>query len=297
MKVKLKMKLKMKMKKTGKICWQLIRRYISEEKPIHAAALVYASVLALIPLGVLIVTVVSLLKLPPELGVQIQKFILDHLITDSADKVDSLLETAWTQARNFSWLNFGILLFSGVTFLRSIDSSIQNIWQIEQRRPVILSLFMYCMTVLLGPVLLGGSILFSATLFSLNLMLQTVTLMPSFEFLPNIQNLLVQSFPLLLTFLSFLGLNKFLPYTRVNWQSAAGGACFATVALEFSKWGFGMYVLYSTTYKNLYGILAIIPIFLLWLYILWNIVLFSVMISHELQMLRNSSNHARTARS
>ena len=77
-----------------------------------------------------------------------------------------------------------------------------------------------------------------------------------------------------------------IPNTRVRFVPALAGAMFAAVLWESSKWGFSEYLRFSAGYSRLYGSIALIPLFLLWIYVTWMIVLFGLQIAHSLQLYR-----------
>lgn len=86
-----------------------------------------------------------------------------------------------------------------------------------------------------------------------------------------------------------------IPHTRVQFRPAVVGALVAAILWEAGKWGFTQYITYSTGYARFYGSLALIPLFLLWIYITWMIVLFGLQISYILQHLgTDDSTKVRT---
>lgn len=74
-----------------------------------------------------------------------------------------------------------------------------------------------------------------------------------------------------------------VPNTRVHVRTAAVGGLVAAVLWEAAKWSFRQYVDYSVSYARLYGSLGLLPLFMLWIYFTWLIVLFGLQISFGLQ--------------
>ncbi len=254
--------------------FRLIQRFVDERYDYRAAGLVYTSLLAIIPVGILCITIISLLNLPEEIGKQIQAVIQRNFMAESNDKIFNFLQKYWLSARKFSWINFIFLLVIGISSIKNIEQTFNDIWRIKKKRSLIKSAIIYSMIFIFGPLLIGIGILISVSIFSYPFIAEFIDI-PFFK--ENILSLI----PYIFTFLGFFTINKFLPNTHVHIENAAWGALFATVAVEVSKWGFGKYILYSTTYTYLYGVLAIFPLFLVWLYIFWIIVLLSAMISYS----------------
>lgn len=76
---------------------------------------------------------------------------------------------------------------------------------------------------------------------------------------------------------------QIIPNTRVHVRTGVIGALVAAILWEFAKWGFREYVVYSASYAKLYGSMAMIPLFMLWVYLTWLIILFGLQVSYGLQ--------------
>lgn len=76
-----------------------------------------------------------------------------------------------------------------------------------------------------------------------------------------------------------------VPNTRVRWRPALIGAAIGAVLWESSKWGFTTYLAFSATYARFYGVLALIPLFVLWVYVTWMVVLFGLQAAYAIQHL------------
>jgi membrane protein len=77
-----------------------------------------------------------------------------------------------------------------------------------------------------------------------------------------------------------------MPNTNVQILPAAIGAVLAGVMWESGKWGFRAYIEFSTGYAKLYGSIGLVPLFLMWIYLTWLIVLLGLQIAHSLQIYR-----------
>ena len=75
---------------------------------------------------------------------------------------------------------------------------------------------------------------------------------------------------------------KVIPDTRVHWRPAAISSFFAALAWEIGKWGFGLYVSY-TAKNSVYGSLALLPLFMFWIYITWSVVLIGLELAYVQQ--------------
>lgn len=85
-----------------------------------------------------------------------------------------------------------------------------------------------------------------------------------------------------------------VPNTRMRILPALFGAAFAAALWESGKWAFRSYIDYSTGYARLYGSIALIPLFLLWIYLTWLIVLVGLQLAHSLQAYRAATRDGLT---
>jgi membrane protein len=73
-----------------------------------------------------------------------------------------------------------------------------------------------------------------------------------------------------------------LPNRRiVPWHAACGGLL-AALGFSLMQRLFGLYVAKFPTYAVIYGAFAAIPIFLLWLYLSWAVILIGALVVAEL---------------
>src|SRR5262249_9985687 len=99
-----------------------------------------------------------------------------------------------------------------------------------------------------------------------------------------------------ISLLMFLLMYTTVPTARVRLWPALGGAFVAAVLWEASKWGFSQYLHYSASYAKLYGALALFPLFLLWVYLTWVVVLVGLQIAYVLQYGLGTEEPKSTAR-
>jgi orotidine-5'-phosphate decarboxylase len=81
------------------------------------------------------------------------------------------------------------------------------------------------------------------------------------------------------TCVAFTLVYKLLPNCPVQWRHAIAGGLIAAVAFELAKLGFAWYIANFPTYTMIYGAFAVIPIFLLWVYISWVVVVIGATIT------------------
>ncbi len=82
-----------------------------------------------------------------------------------------------------------------------------------------------------------------------------------------------------------------LPNRRLRLRPVLAGASVAAVGWEAAKWGFTKYLQFATgsesTYANVYGSIALIPLFMMWIFLTWLIILFGLQVAYGVQMLED----------
>ncbi|MHC4481639.1 MAG: YihY/virulence factor BrkB family protein, partial [Planctomycetota bacterium] len=174
------------------------------------------------------------------------------------------------------------LLVTATMLLNTIERTLNHIWKVTEPRPFWIKFTSFCTLIWLGPALIGASLwarerlggYVEATLGRAAVIGSLVQVLTSAG-----EHLL----PFLTTWLVLMALYKFLPHTRVRFKSVAWGAFLAAVLLHGVRPLFSLYVLKAVRYEKIYGSLGAVPIFLLWIWLLWLIVLFGAEVSFTIQ--------------
>jgi membrane protein len=175
--------------------------------------------------------------------------------------------------QNFKALSIFSLVFlltTCVFLLYAASSSFDAIWRTSGLKRWWWTLIIYFFLILLTPIFIGVILISTAWLVSLSF-IHNLWFIERFFFLTA---------PYVLLFLLFTFLNWILPTCHVRWREAACGGLLTTVLFELAKNIFVIYLRLFPTYRILYGAFAIIPIFLIWLYIAWMIILLGGMVSY-----------------
>jgi len=199
------------------------------------------------------------------------------------------------------------LFISVLSLLGSAEHSFNKIWGISRGRPILKKLSSYWTIVTFGPIFITVSLTLSASLSALTAskakglgesLIVLGKRIPVLEYFSTIANNFVQFFGFIITGLfpfccswaAFLLVYYFLPNTKVKFKSAAMGGLIGAFLFELAKPGYTWYVQYFASASNInkaYGALGVIPIFLLWVYIVWLIVLLGAEFSYAIQNVKS----------
>ncbi len=259
----------------------LLRRFLADHGPNSAAALTYTTLFAVVPMMTVTFSMLSAVPAFSGVGEQIQHFIFHNFLPASGEMVQEYLANFTTQARQLTWIGVVFLAVTAFAMLVTVEKALNNIWRVRQPRRGISSFLLYWAILSLGPLLLGVGFVVSTYITSLSLISGPEAVISA--------KVVLRLTPLLSSVAAFTLIYASVPNTRVPIKHALLGGVFAAVLFEVAKALFGLYVRLFPGFELIYGAFATVPLFLLWLYLSWLIVLFGA----ELACNLGSSRHWR----
>ena len=271
----------MNVKHFAKFCWLLLLRFEKNENRSNAAELTFVTLFAIVPL---MASGYVMLTWFPQYGSLIDTFhdfLFKHFVPASGDAIQVYLSDFSQQARKLTWIGLVILLFSALSLMMTIERSFNRIWRVKSIRVGRRVLF-YWLVIVLGPVLLGAMFLVSSYLLSSQLWVDHVDSVFHFN------QLLFKWLPFLLSMTALTGMYYFLPSSQVRIRHALLGGIFGAVFLEVCKMAFIKMVSFSPSYQLIYGAFAVVPLFLLWIFVAWCVVLLGAELVRALPFINKS---------
>ena len=266
-------------------------RYVAE-RFVHnggtqtAAALTYTTLFAVVPLMTVTYSLLSAVAAFEGVNETVQNFVFDNFLPDTGAVVQEKLAEFSSQARQLTAVGFAVLVITAYMMLVNVETAFNRIWSVRQPRRGMSRFLLYWGILTLSPLLLGLGFAIGSYLFSLPL----VTDVDAF----GLRERLLRVLPLLLSAGAFTVLFASVPNTRVRLADAVRGGVLCMLAFEGAKWGFAR-VMQQTTVEVIYGTFAAVPLFLIWLYLTWTIVLVGAEVTHALGALRYLHPGERTA--
>ena len=202
----------------------------------------------------------------------LQKYFLQSLVPDAIAKpVLGALTQFANKASRLGSAGLVILVVSALSLMLTIDRTLNGIWRVRRPRPIAQRVLVYWAAITLGPLVIGVSL--SVTSYALSASRGLVGAIPG-----GVQ-LVLDTIEFLLLALAMTSLFHYVPNTHVRWRHAVSGGLFVAVGFELAKKGLAWYVSSVATYSTIYGAFASAPIFLLWLYLGWVIVLMGAVVA------------------
>ena len=273
---------KLKFLRKGLFWKSVVMRFYKVKGLDAVVILSYTTLLSLVPLLGLMLSIFSMSDLFQSLSKEVLDLLVAHLLPQSGETIQQYLWQFSQQVAKLKGPSLIFILITTLILLWTIDDKLNSIWSSTLSRRWWVSLLHYLGISLLGPILLGGSLVLSSYL----------TAMP---LISHMQNWVAQpldwlhALPVLFNVLGFAFLFRFVPIVRVSWTSAMIGAVLAALLVEGLKNGFGLYLAWFPTYSIIYGAFAAIPILLLWIYSLWAVILISATVVFQLENFEKGS--------
>ena len=233
----------------------------------HAAALAFSSLLALAPLIAIGFSLLSVFSSFDSLGKGLEDFIYQYLIPETGLEIREYLTDFANQAGKLTAVGLLTFFITALVLLYNIEESLNDIWRSGKRRSFGQRVLIYWAMVSLGPILMGASLSMSTYILSIDVINQ---LGGSIDF----KSTALKSLPLLFEVLAFFLLYIVMPNSPIKWRYALVGAIVAATLFETTKKGFSAFILNFNNYEVIYGALATLPIFLIWIYLSWIVTLF-----------------------
>ena len=265
-----------------------IRRAAQVRLPQVAASLTLTIALSIAPLVAVSFAVFKHVPIFRPLELAIEQHLLSNLLpADISRAVLKVLHQFAANASGLTMVGALCVLAAAVMMLVAFEGALNQMWNVKKTRPLPRRLGLYLLMLAVGPVLVGASLWATTSLLAVSMGLMR-NLPPPFALALDLGPVALCSVGLAIVF-------HLLPNAQVRWSHAMVGGVLGGIALELGKRGFAAYLIQGPTYRSLYGALATLPVFLLWLYFSCLVTLSAALVTAHLG--RATSPRGRPARS
>jgi membrane protein len=262
-------------------------RFRDDRLGLTASSLTFTTLISLVPLLTVMLAVFTAFPMFGAFQAGLEKYFLQSLVPSSiARPVLSTLTMFATKASRLGAFGLIALGFTAMALMLTIDRTLNAIWRVKKPRPIAQRVLIYWAAVTLGPLILGASLtLMSYAISASSGMVKQMSGGMSFS-------LSVAEFLVLGGAMS--ALYHYVPHAPVAWRHALAGGLFVSTGFEVARRSLGWYLTHMTSYSSIYGAFATVPIFLLWIYLGWVIVLLGAVIAAYAPSLKlNLVQHGR----
>jgi len=256
----------------------LVTRFREDALAQVAGSLTFTTLLALVPIITIALTVFSAFPVFGAVTASLKGFIIANFVPGAASKLITVyMQQFADKASRLTALGIAFLAVTSVMLMLTIDRVFNRIWRVRRPRPLLQRLLVYWTVLTVGPLLIGVSLYVTSWLISASLGLLNER---------DAGGVLFKLFAIVLTCVALAFLYRTMPNRKVEPLDAAIGGTLAGVAFEGMKSAFASIVAQFGTYKLVYGAFAGLPVFLLWIYLSWIIVLAGAVITAAIPFIR-----------
>ncbi|MGO4377796.1 YihY family inner membrane protein [Pseudoduganella sp. RAF19] len=253
------------------------RRLREESLPQVAGGLTFTTVFALVPVLTIALAIFTTFPMFNTFRTALEAYFIKSVMPkEISNTILNYLTTFASKATRLSAVGAIALVVTSVTMMATIERVFNRIWRVKAERRLTKRILVYWALITLGPLSVGVSITMSIHLFS-----ATTSLVGNI-----FGELFYSLLSVVLTTLAFTFLYIAVPNRNVDWRDAACGGVVAAIGFELAKRGFAVFISQVPTYSKIYGALAALPLFLLWIYLSWLITLVGALLTAALPVVK-----------
>ena len=257
----------------------MLRRFIAHHCLTSAASLSFTSLLAIVPLAAIGIAILSAFPVFAGIGDMLTGFVLRNFTPDANAAIQDTFRSLVTNAGNLTGVGILFLIFTSTMLLYEVEITFNEIWQVQEKRTLMARITIFWTVMSLGPILIGLGLSVTAPYFA--------GVLTGDGAAAQSIGLLAYLLPITLEIAGFGLLYMALPNVQVAFRHAAIGGVIAGLLFEVLKYGFGVYIRNFAAYDAIYGALSALPVFLIWTYLSWAVILFGGVVTAELPKLRD----------
>ncbi|HEY1057798.1 MAG TPA: YihY family inner membrane protein [Limnobacter sp.] len=246
-----------------RLVWSRIKY---QNLPQVAASLTFTTVLSLVPMITVALAIFTAFPMFERMQTSLQSYMLESFFPENiADTILTYVNQFSAKAKGLSAVGTLFLVLTALTTMFTVDRVFNQIWNVKRPRTLANKVVLYWTVISFSPVLIGFSLSLSTAVIGQNL--KGIDSSQG-GWLP-----VLSLVSMLVTAVAFAFIYRVVPNRAVHWKDALAGGVVASVLFEVTKRAFAAYITHFPSYTAVYGALAAFPIFLLWIYVSWIIVL------------------------
>jgi membrane protein len=240
-----------------------------EQIGLRAGNLTFVTVTSLVPLAAVVISLVHLFGAKQVDGL-VKRFFTEILSPGGEQSVRAFFAAA--NSRTAGGLSFLVVMVSAGVLLRHLDASLNDVWAVRRKRPILVSLGLYTGVLVVGPLLIAIGLIGSEGARHFVQWLE-------FPFSTQVYALGA----VLAAIVVFTLLYKFAPHAPVPWKSALTGGVAAGICWELARNLYGGIASIILNANMLYGSLGVAPLFLMWVYVGWYLILSGARLAYAVE--------------
>lgn len=237
-----------------------------------AAGLSYTSLLAIVPLTAIAFSMLAAFPVFEGVRENLQEAMFSNLLPQTAEATRDYFNQFVRNTTTLSAVGIVALAMTAILLLGTIEADMNTIFRVVRARAMVPRLLVFWALLTLGPLLLGASFSLSGYFFA-------ATQWVGIDTGGGVGGFFIAQLPLLMMIIMFTTFYVIIPNRNISLAAGAIGGVTAGIMFTVLRKVFGWYVITFPTYQNIYGALSVVPIFLIWMYLSWLIVLMGAVLT------------------
>lgn len=251
------------------------RRMFDDQILRVAASLSFTTSLAVVPAFALLLAMLTAFPAFQNVRFIVQDFILSNFLPTTSLKISEQLAGFVDKAGSVTAFGVIGLAVTSIMLLLTIEAAFNRIFRVRRARPLYLRLLVLWAVISVGPFLVG----LSFTLFG---MFGMPTDVAGSEIGRLASLILGQVMPTVVTWIAITFVYIVVPNRKVRMMDAALAGAVASIAFALLRVGFATYINSMANYEAIYGAVAALPVFLIWVYFSWIVIMAGAVIAATL---------------
>lgn len=237
-----------------------------------AAGLSYTSLLAIVPLTAIAFSMLAAFPVFEGVRENLQEALFSNLLPQTAEATRDYFNQFVRNTTTLSAVGIVALALTAILLLGTIEADMNTIFRVIRARAMIPRLLVFWALLTLGPLLLGAS-------FSLSTYIFAATQWVGIDTAGGIGGFLITLLPTAMIIVMLTTFYVIIPNRSISLPAGLIGGVTAGILFTLLRKVFGWYIITFPTYQNIYGALSVVPIFLIWMYLSWLIVLMGAVLT------------------
>ena len=250
-----------------------VRRFFADRMTNSAAALTYSTLLALVPLLVIAFAILSSFPAFDAVKGRMQELFFNAVVPEAGTAVSDYLSNFTQNASNLTTVGVVALAVAALLLLSTVEDTLNQVWRVDRPRPIFVRFLIFWAILTLGPLLIGASFTLTSDLMKYATHTQLAMLGVQAEVPIPGSSIFSTLLRIAINIVGFTALFVLVPARRVRIRHALIGGIFAAVAFQILSWGFNTFYTSGSSYETIYGAVAAVPVFLIWIYTSWMVII------------------------
>jgi len=237
-----------------------------------AAGLSYTSLLAIVPLTAIAFSMLAAFPVFEGVRENLQEAMFSNLLPQTAEATRDYFNQFVRNTTTLSAVGIVALALTAILLLGTIEADMNTIFRVIRARAMIPRLLVFWALLTLGPLLLGAS-------FSLSTYIFAATQWVGIDTAGGVGGFFITLLPTTMIIVMLTTFYVIIPNRNISLPAGLIGGVTAGILFTLLRKVFGWYIITFPTYQNIYGALSVVPIFLIWMYVSWLIVLMGAVLT------------------